>query len=155
MLKLTVFFFHGPSNMPLLSYRIWFKWCLHCTLTSRSSTHALQMKPLLHNTASGENTAWLSLALILDACYTVKAMLVSWTRGGCGPHHSNSKAWQNDYSLVSSSKTFHSVSVNSLSCCSRTSSTLLKCVCCKVCIMIISHVIFYSYFPFYSQSLVF
>ncbi len=79
----------------------WFKWCLHCTLTSRSSTHALQMKPHLHNTASSKNTAWLSLSLILDAYYTVKAMLVSWTRGGCGPYHSNCKAWQNDYSLKS------------------------------------------------------
>ncbi len=77
----------------------WFKWCLDFTLMSRSSAHAPQMKPLLHNTASGENTVRLSLSLILDAFYTVKAVLVSWTRGE--RYHSNRKAWQNDYSLKS------------------------------------------------------
>ncbi len=101
----------------------WFKWCLHFTLTSCSSAHTLQMKPLLHNTASGENTARLSLSLILDAFYTVKAVLVLWTRGG--RYHSNRKAWQNDYSQVNSSKNWNSV-FNSLSCCSRTSSTPLN-----------------------------
>ncbi len=77
----------------------WFKWCLDFTFMSRSSAHAPQMKPLLHNTASGENTVRLSLSLILDAFYTVKAVLVSWTRGE--RYHSNRKAWQNDYSLKS------------------------------------------------------
>ncbi len=47
-------------------------------------------EPLQHARASDEQrnqksplyTARLSLSLILDAFYTVKAVLVSWTRGG-------------------------------------------------------------------------
>ncbi len=58
-----------------------------------------EVRALLHKTASGENTAWLSLSLILDAFYTVKAVLMSWTRGR--RYHSNRKSWQNDHSLKS------------------------------------------------------
>ncbi len=53
------------------------------------------LKPLLHYTASSENTEWQSISLILDAFYTVKAVLVSWTRSE--HYHGNCKAWQNDY----------------------------------------------------------
>ncbi len=71
------------------------------------------LKPLLHNTASGEITARLPLSLRLDAFCTVKAVLVSWTRGGrC---HSNRKAWQNDRSLKSAHPKKFILSVNSLS----------------------------------------
>lgn len=84
----------------------WFKWCLHLTLSSRSSAHTLQMsntinpiKPLLHRTWQAVKTLCAADFPQFGCFCTVKAVLVSWTPGRhC---HSISKAWQNDYSLKS------------------------------------------------------